>query len=100
MFLNHEVTKRHGFLQVYFNIILINVAIKSSLDADNVRVKVGNDLGGIGISYEEAICTWRDKERVYGRSSGAIIYFVAWFQWIFPFLGFIVYILHPLYDKF
>ena len=54
--------------------------MKSSLDVAGFRVKVCNDLGGIGISYEESICAWRYKERVYGSRAGARICADAWFQ--------------------
>ena len=53
--------ERHGFLRVYFNIILINLEMESSLAAVVFRVKVDNELGGIQISHKEAIFTWRDK---------------------------------------
>ena len=59
IFLKHEVTKRHGFIQVEFRIILINIAIGYSFDAVGFRIKVDNDLLGIGINHEEAIYTRR-----------------------------------------
>ena len=52
-----------------------------------LRFKVDNDLGGIGISHEEAISIWRENIRVYVRKSGARIcvwcvcsmaFFLAW----------------------
>ena len=48
----HKGTKKHGFLRVKFNIIFINVAMKSSLGATGLRVKVDKDFGGIVISHE------------------------------------------------
>ena len=38
-----------------FNVILIDVAMKNSLDAEGLGVKLYYDLGGIGISHEYAI---------------------------------------------
>ena len=57
--LYHKDTKRHGFLQVEFNTILINVPMEGSFDMTGFRFKVENDLGGIGMTHEEAIYTWR-----------------------------------------
>ena len=39
----------------------------------DIRVIVDNDFGGIGISHEESICTFREKGRVYGRVTGTRI---------------------------
>ena len=64
--------------------------MKSSLDVAGFRVKVCNDLGGIGISYEEFICAWRYKGRVYGSRAGARICVDAWFQLSFPCLELIM----------
>ena len=52
--------------------------MESSLDAEDIRVKVYNDLVGIGISYEEAICTWRENRRIYGRMADMRICVGAW----------------------
>ena len=62
--------------------------MKSSLDETGIRVKVDNDSGGIGISYEESICTLRYNGRVHGRGTGMRIFVVAWFQLFFPLLAF------------
>ena len=53
MLLYNKGTKIYGFFRVYFNIIIINVEMKSFLDAPDLRIKVGNDFVGIGISHEE-----------------------------------------------
>ena len=74
--------------------------MKSSLDVAGFRVKVCNDLGGIGISYEEAICAWRYKGRVHGRRTGARIYNVVWVQCLFALLGIDDVDFSPQYDKF
>ena len=55
--LEHEGTKRHGFIRLYFIIVLINVVMKFSHDVAGLRFKVDDDLGGIGITLEESICT-------------------------------------------
>ena len=45
--------------------MVINVSMEGSFDAVGFRVKLYNDLGGIGIYHEESICTCMDKGRVY-----------------------------------
>ena len=52
-----------------------------------LRLKLDDELGGIGISYEESICTWRKKGRVYDRSTGTRICVGEWVQFLFSLLG-------------
>ena len=47
--------ERHGFLQVEFNNILLNVATEGYFDAAGFRVKLDNNLGVIVINHEESI---------------------------------------------
>ena len=49
--MEHEFTKRHGFLWKQFNIILTNLAMEGSFDAEGLSVKVDNNLGEIGITH-------------------------------------------------
>ena len=51
IFLEHEVTKRHELLGVYFYIIFVNVAMKIYLAATGLRVTVDNNLDVIGITH-------------------------------------------------
>ena len=39
--------------------MVINVSMEGSFDAVGFRVKLYNDLGGIGITHEDSICTSR-----------------------------------------
>ena len=47
--------------------------MKISLDATDLRVKVDNNFGGIGISHKESIYNFRDKGRFYDRRTGTRI---------------------------
>ena len=80
IFLDHEGTKIHGFLGVYFYIIFINVTMESYLDVKGLRVKVDYNFGTIVISNERPICTLRNKVRVYVRGSCMRIFVGAWVQ--------------------
>ena len=52
-----------------------------------VRVKVDNDLGGIGIYHKEYICTQRQKVRLYIRGVVTRICVGTWVQLNFTLLG-------------
>ena len=85
--LDHEDIIIHRLKWVHYNIILTNAEMECSIYAAVLRVKVYNDLGGIGIHHKEAICTNRDKGRVYVRMEGARICVGARFQYISPLIG-------------
>ena len=45
--------------------------MKVSIGETGLRVKLYNNLVGIGITHKESICDWREKVRVYGSRAGA-----------------------------
>ena len=56
-----------------FDVIYINVSVEGTLHVTGLSIKVDHDLGGVGVSHEEYINTWRYTGWINARGSFSLV---------------------------